>query len=144
MVSWAAGCGSRGKISPFDGHGKLPWKLEWVAKWKTFGVSIEGAGKDHTTRGGSRDVAVACLRQIFGQEPPLNIPYEFFLVGGAKMSSSRGVGASAREVADFLPPEVLRFLVLRTHPNRPVNFSLNEEFIIKLFNDFDRYRWRAF
>lgn len=143
LVKWARGCGYEGRVSPFDGKGKLPWKLEWVAKWVTFPVSIEGAGKDHSTRGGSRDVAAACLRAIFQKEPPLNVPYEFFLVGGAKMSSSRGVGASARDMADLLPPEVLRFLMIRTKPNSPVNFDVNEEGIIKLFNEFDRYQSRV-
>lgn len=143
LVKWARGCGYEGRVSPFDGKGKLPWKLEWVAKWVTFPVSIEGAGKDHSTRGGSRDVAAACLRAIFEKEPPLNVPYEFFLVGGAKMSSSRGVGASARDMADLLPPEVLRFLMIRTKPNSPVNFDVHEEGIIKLFNEFDRYHTRV-
>ncbi len=143
MVKWARGCGHEGKVSPFDGRGKLPWKLEWVAKWVSFPVTIEGAGKDHSTKGGSRDVSAACVRAIFQKEPPLNVPYEFFLVGGAKMSSSRGVGASARDMADLLPPEVLRFLMIRTKPNSPVNFDVHEEGIIKLFNEFDRYQLRA-
>jgi len=144
LVTWARGCGYRGKVSPFDGRGKLPWKLEWTAKWKTLPVTIEGAGKDHNTKGGSRDVAAQCLRRVFGQEPPLNIPYEFFLVGGAKMSSSRGIGAAAREIADLLPPEVLRFLMIRSQPNQPVNFSPDEKYIVKLFNDFDRHHWRPY
>jgi lysyl-tRNA synthetase class 1 len=143
MVKWARGCGHEGRMSPFDGRGKLPWKLEWVAKWVTFPVTIEGAGKDHSTKGGSRDVSAACLRAIFGKEPPLNVPYEFFLVGGAKMSSSRGVGAAARNIADLLPPEVLRFLMIRTKPNSPVNFDVKEEGIVKLYNEFDRYQERA-
>ena len=144
LVKWAKGCGYEGKVSPFDGRGKLPWKLEWVAKWVTFPVNIEGAGKDHSTRGGSRDVAAACLNAIFKKNPPLNVPYEFFLVGGAKMSSSRGVGASARDMANLLPPEVLRFLMIRTKPNSPVNFDVHEEGIIKLFNEFDRYQSRVY
>lgn len=143
MVKWARGCGHEGRVSPFDGKGKLPWKLEWVAKWVTFPVTIEGAGKDHSTKGGSRDVSAACLRAIFQKEPPLNVPYEFFLVGGAKMSSSRGVGAAARNIADLLPPEVLRFLMIRTKPNSPVNFDVKEEGIVKLYNEFDRYQERA-
>jgi lysyl-tRNA synthetase class 1 len=143
LVKWAKGCGNHGKMSPFNGNGKLPWKLEWVAKWRRLGVTIEGAGKDHTTKGGARDVAGACLEALFGERPPLNIPYEFFLVGGAKMSSSRGVGASARDVADFLPPEVLRYLILRTQPKTIVNFDLGQEFIVKLFNDFDRLHKRG-
>ena len=137
------GCGYEGKVSPFDGRGKLPWKLEWVAKWVKFPVTIEGAGKDHSTRGGSRDVSEACLRAIYNIEPPLRVPYEFFLVGGAKMSSSKGVGASARDMANLLPPEVLRFLMIRTKPNSPVNFDVREEGIVKLFNEFDRFHSRA-
>ena len=129
---------------PFDGRGKLPWKLEWTAKWQTFGITIEGAGKDHNTKGGSRDVSAACLRTIFDQSPPLNIPYEFFLVGGAKMSSSKGIGVSARDMADFLPPELLRFVMIRTQPKQPVNFSPDEKSIIKIFNDFDRFHTRTY
>ena len=142
LVKWAAGCGHRGKISPFNGNGKLPWKLEWCAKWKTFPVTIEGAGQDHSTKGGSRDVAMACLREIFGQKPPLNCPYDFFLVGGAKMSSSKGVGVTSRNMADFLPPEILRFLLIRPPPRQPVNFEPSEVYVIKLFNDFDRCHHR--
>ncbi len=138
------GCGHEGKVSPFDGRGKLPWKLEWVAKWVQFPVTIEGAGKDHSTKGGSRDVSEACLRAIYPEiTPPMRVPYEFFLVGGAKMSSSRGVGASARDMANLLPPDVLRFLMIRTKPNSPVNFEAGEEGIVKLFNEFDRYQLRA-
>jgi lysyl-tRNA synthetase class 1 len=138
LVKWAEGCGHRGKVSPFDGRGKLPWKLEWTAKWHTFGITIEGAGKDHCTKGGSRDVAEACLREIFGDKPPLNVPYEFFLVSGAKMSSSKGIGTAAREIANFLPPEILRFLMIQTPPKRTVNFSTDFEYIVKLFNEHDR------
>lgn len=138
LVSWAQGCGYRGRISPFNGNGKLPWKLEWAAKWHVFGITIEGAGKDHCTKGGSRDVAARCLKEIFGDTPPLNVPYEFFLVSGAKMSSSKGVGMAAREIANFLPPEILRFLIVRTPPRRTVNFSTDFEYIVKIFNEHDR------
>jgi len=138
LVTWATGCGNRGKVSPFDGNGKLPWKLEWVAKWHTFGITIEGAGKDHCTKGGSREVAAACLRGIFDEPPPLNVPYEFFLVDGAKMSSSKAVGTAAREMANLLPPEVLRFLMVRTPPRKAVNFSTDYDYLVKLYNEHDR------
>jgi len=134
LVTWATGCGHKGKVSPFDGRGKMPWKLEWVAKWQSLGITIEGAGKDHCTKGGSRDVAMHCLRAIFGKNAPLNVPYEFFLVKGAKMSSSKGIGTAAREMANFLPPEILRFLMIRTAPKKTVNFSTDYEYMIKLFN----------
>lgn len=138
LVKWAQGCGHSGSVSPFDGRGKLPWKLEWTAKWATMGITVEGAGEDHTVKGGSREVAAECLRRIFEREPPVNIPYGFIRVGGAKMSSSRGLGVSARDVADFLPAEIIRFLMLSTPPRRPVNFEPTLENLTKIFSDFDR------
>ena len=137
-TSWANGCGHQGSVSPFDGKGKLVWKLEWVAKWYTLGITFEGAGKDHCTKGGSRDVANTCLRRIFGTTPPRNLPYEFFLVDGNKMSSSKGVGASAASMTRLLPPAVLRFLMISTPPKRTVNFTTQQQFLVKLFNDYDQ------
>ncbi len=144
LVKWARGCGHKGAVSPFDGRGKLPWKLEWCAKWLTFPVTMEGAGRDHSSKGGSRDVATACLRAIFKKEPPMNCPYDFFLVGGAKMSSSKGIGVTSRQMADFLPPEILRFLLIRPLPKQTVNFEPTETHIVKLFNEFDRCHHRYF
>lgn len=138
VVSWATGCGASGRVSPFGGRAKLPWKLEWVAKWHVFGVTIEGAGKDHTTRGGSRDVSAACLRAVFGEEPPLGVPYEFFLVGGRKMSSSRGRGVALGDMMTLLPPDLLRFVMLRVPPRRAVDFEPDLPTVTRLFDDYDR------
>ncbi|TQF66207.1 lysine--tRNA ligase (plasmid) [Pseudoalteromonas luteoviolacea] len=137
LVSWAEGCSHQGRMSPFNGNGKLPWKLEWAAKWFIFGITVEGAGKDHCTKGGSREIACQVLRKVFDKEPPLNIPYEFFLVKGAKMSSSKGVGASARSMVDFLPPEVLRYLMVKSQPKRAVNFSTDLNPMLRTFNEYD-------
>jgi lysyl-tRNA synthetase class 1 len=144
LVTWAKGCNHRGKVSVLDGKGKLPWKLEWVAKWATFPVTIEGAGEDHNTKGGSRDVAAHCLKAIYGREAPMNIPYGFILIGGRKMSSSKGLGVTAREMADFLPPEILRYLMIRTKPKSQANFEPTEEALVKLFNEFDRAHAKSF
>ncbi len=78
------------------------------------------------------------MRAVFGGKPPLNVPYEFFLVSGAKMSSSKGVGSSARDMANFLPAELLRYLMIQPPAKRTVNFSTDLEYIVKLFNEYDR------
>ena len=138
LVTWAAGCGNEGKVTPFGGNGKLPWKLEWIAKWHSFNVGLEGAGKDHCTKGGSRDVADQCYSNIFGKKPPINVPYEFFLLEGAKMSSSKGVGFYAQDIVNFLPPEIVRFLMVRQNPKKTVNFSVAADYTVKLFNEYDQ------
>lgn len=136
-TDWVQGCGHSGWVSPFDGNGKLPWKVEWVAKWDLLGVTIEMAGKDHSQKGGSRDVANAISRRVLHKQPPFHSPYEFILVNGTKMSSSKGVGSSAKEIADLLPAELLRFLMLRTQPRTVINFAPNYETITRLFRDYD-------
>ena len=138
LVSWAQGCGHDGTLSPFDGNAKLSWKVEWAAKFKIFGVDIEGAGKDHSTKGGSRDIASAICRDVFSHIPPYNIPYEFLLVEGKKMSSSKGAGASSREVADSLPHELLRLLLLLKDPKRVVDFVPDGDTIPLLFDTYDK------
>jgi lysyl-tRNA synthetase, class I len=136
-TDWVQGCGHSGWVSPFDGNGKLPWKVEWVAKWDLLGITIELAGKDHSQKGGSREVANAICRKVLQKQPPFHSPYEFILVNGTKMSSSKGVGSSAKEIAELLPAELLRFLMLRTQPKTVINFAPNYETITRLFRDYD-------
>ncbi len=136
-TDYTEGCGHSGWRSPFGGNGKLPWKVEWVAKWDMWGVTIELAGKDHSQKGGSRDVANAICRKVLRKTPPFHSPYEFILIDGTKMSSSKGVGSSARDMANLLPPELLRFLMLRTRPKSAINFKPNYETIVRLFRDYD-------
>lgn len=131
-------CGHSGRTSPFGGRGKLFWKAEWAGKWKALGVMVEGGGKDHSTKGGSRDVANHISKEVFSYEPPLDIPYEFFLVGGQKMSSSKGRGTSAREVADLLPPKMLRLLMLGKDINQAINFDPEGDTIPVLYDQYDK------
>src|SRR3989344_4696070 len=53
----AKSCGHTGRVAPWKGAAKLFWKVDWAAKWIAQGVDIEGGGKDHSTRGGSREAA---------------------------------------------------------------------------------------
>lgn len=144
FVKWAEGCGHSGRIDPFDGRAKLPWKVEWAAKFFVLGVHIEGGGKDHSTKGGSREVAEAVARQIFNIEPPINIPYEFFQVGGKKMSSSKGAGSSSQDISSLLPAELFRFLLIQKEPNKVIEFDPNGETVPILFDNYDSYSKKYF
>lgn len=138
LIIWAKGCGQRGKISPFGGTGKLPWKVEWPAIWYILGITVEGEGKDLASRGGARDMANALCRQIFKITPPDDLPYEHFLIGGKKMSTSKGLGASASEMAEILPPQILRFLMVKTRPSQAINFDPQGQTFPRLFDEYDR------
>lgn len=139
LVKWAKGCGRSGKISPLDGNAKMPFKVEWAAKWWTFGVTIEGAGKDHASAGGTYDIARKITKDVFGIEPPLALPYEFFLSGGKKMSSSRGVGLDGEDLLKILPPVVIRFLMIKAEPNHAVEFSpFGTDAIPNLYDEYQK------
>lgn len=137
-VTWATGCGNSGRVAPFEGRAKLPFNVDWAAKWSHFDVTVEGCGKDLATKGGSRDRSDAISREVFDREPPANVPYEFLNVGGRKMSTSKGSGAAAHEMADLLPPELMRFLFLRHKPRRALDFDPDGDAIPGLFDEFDR------
>ena len=102
-------------------------------------MTIEPAGKDLSTAGGSRDRSDAIAREVFGNEPPRNVPYEFLNIGGKKMSTSKGLGASAKQIAEVIPPEQLRLLFLRPKPNTAIEFDPDgTDAIPRLFDEFDR------
>ncbi len=138
LVKWAQGCEHKGTISPFDGRAKLPWKVEWPAKWKVMNVNIEGAGKDHSAAGGSRQIGARIVKDVFNYPNPFDIPYEFFNLAGKKMSASKGLGASAKEVSDLLPPKLLKLLMIRKQPNHPIDFDPEGNTIPNLFDEYDR------
>jgi lysyl-tRNA synthetase, class I len=137
-VDWTKGCGHTGTVSPFDGNAKLPWKVEWAAKFVVNGVHFEGGGKDHYTKGGSRQVSNRICKEVFEYEPPYGVGNEFFLVGGAKMSSSKGAGVSAREIADLLPPHILRLLLIKSDIGRQINFDPEGDAVPVLFDHYDK------
>lgn len=139
MVDWAQGCGFEGKVEPIDENGKLPWKLDWPAHWKVIGVTVESSGKDHMSKGGSYDMAVHLCKQILKTEPPDALGgYEWFTIGGKKMSSSKGIGSSAKEVSQILPANIFRFMQVRTPIKTHLDFNPYGDTIPNLFDDYDR------
>ena len=125
--------------SPFGGRAKLPFNVDWAAKWSLFGVTIEPNGKDLGTKGGARDRSEAIAREVFEREPPLNVVYEFLNIGGRKMSTSKGRGAAAHHIAEVLPPEQLRLLFLRPRYNQAIDFDPDgTDAIPRVFDESDR------
>ncbi len=142
-VKFTKGCGYSGKQSPLSTKdhfaGKLPWKVEWPSVWKVLGITVEGAGKDHMTSGGSHDVAQQLCEKVLHYETPYPLAYEWFILGKQKMSSSKGIGASAIDMLKILPPNLLRFLMVRTKITSEINFDLqNSQMIPSLFDEYQK------
>jgi len=123
LVHYACECGSEGSV-PMAGGGKLAWRVDWPARWMMLGVTVEPFGKDHATRGGSYDTGARIVSEVFGGEAPFPIPYEWIrLKGRGDMSSSKGNVLAIDYILEVVPPEALRYLVIRERPNRTINFD---------------------
>ncbi len=143
-TTWTKGCGYEGSVSPFSNEeyfaGKMPWKVEWAAKWQAIGVTVEGAGKDHMSAGGSHDLTSLVAKRVLNYPVPYAIAYEWMLIGGRKMSSSKGVGFAAGDMLEILPPSLLRFLLVKMNIKQQMNFDPTDpETIPKLFDEYQRF-----
>ena len=140
-VDYTCKCGHAGTV-PVKGNGKLTWRVDWAARWSILGVTIEPFGKDHATKGGSYDTGIRISREIYNYEPPYPIIYEWVhLKGKGAMSSSTGVTITIEDMLRVMPPEVLRYMIIRTKPEKHIDFDPAR--IIDLIDEFDRATGRA-
>jgi lysyl-tRNA synthetase class 1 len=119
------------------GQVKLDWRLDWPARWWLFEVDVEPFGRDHATKGGSYDTGVALMKEVFKAPAPLPVPYNFVNRAGdtKKMSASTGNGIEISEVVKVLPPEVAKYFVLRTPPEKLLFFDPIDG-VIRLIGEF--------
>ncbi|MHC1755758.1 MAG: lysine--tRNA ligase [Methanosarcina sp.] len=138
-VDYVCACGHSGTV-PMAGGGKLTWRVDWPARWAVLGVTVEPFGKDHASRGGSYDTGKRIVREIYGHEPPYPIVYEWIMLGkqGA-MSSSTGVVVSISDMLEVVPPEVLRYLIIRTKPEKHIQFDPGQP-LLTMVDEYERLR----
>lgn len=85
-----SGCGHRGTASYLSGGGKLPWRVDWPARWLALDVDYEIHGKDLIE---SANLGKRIVSKVFVRKPPLTMVYELFLsADGSKISKSKGIG----------------------------------------------------
>ncbi|MCX8175283.1 MAG: lysine--tRNA ligase [Candidatus Micrarchaeota archaeon] len=137
-VKYARGCGHSGKARLSDHLYKLTWRLHWPAWQDHFGTSAEGGGVDHFTRGGSRDTLEAVFREIFKKEPPIGYKFGFILFEGKKYSKSKGTGMGVAELMELLPPEVMKYMLLKPDLQENVDIVPTGEKLLRTIEDFEK------
>ncbi|HSX53545.1 MAG TPA: lysine--tRNA ligase [Patescibacteria group bacterium] len=117
--------GSEQTINYAKGDVKLDWRIDWPARWWLLHVDVEPAGRDHSSSGGSFETGLAILKDVFNTPPILPVQYDFINLTGdtKKMSASKGTGLDAVEGATLMPPEVLRYFILRSPPSKRLYFD---------------------
>ena len=143
-VRYRCDCGAEGVADYSRGQGKLAWRVDWPARWKILGVTIEPFGKDHAVAGGSYDTGQRISREVYGYTPPVPVPYgHIHLKGRGKMSSSKGVTISIQEMLESAPADVLRYMIIKTKPEKLIDFDPGLG-LLTLVDEFDRGEGRAF
>ncbi|MCS4540979.1 MAG: lysine--tRNA ligase [Euryarchaeota archaeon] len=130
-------CNIEGKVDITKGNGKLPWRIDWPARWVIFGVTCEPMGKDHAVAGGSYDTGKEIVK-LFGGQAPYPVPYEWiYFKGKGAMKSSKGIAFTGAQWLQVAPPETLRYLVIRTKPLKHIEFD--PQFgLIDIIDQYDR------
>ena len=137
-VKYTKGCGYKGKASIADHQYKLTWRLHWPAWMDYFGTSAEGGGVDHFTRGGSRDTAEAIFKGIFKKEPPIGYKFGFILFEGKKYSKSKGTGMGVKELMGLVPPEVLKYMLLKPDIQENVDIQPTALNLLRAIDDYEK------
>lgn len=136
-VDYKCSCGNSGTVS-MNGGGKLTWRVDWPARWGALGVTVEPYGKDHASSGGSYDTGVPIAKEVFGYDAPFPVVYEWIMLGNeGAMSSSTGVVVSIADMLKVVPPEVLRYLIIRTKPEKHIRFDPGQP-LLTLVDDYER------
>lgn len=126
------GCGNEGEADITKAEGKLPWKVDFAARWKLLDIRFEPYGKDIAD---SIKVADWISKNIFGFEPPLHVKYEMFLnEEGKRLSSSAGNVINPQEWYNYGTPQSLLLLMFkRSVGTRTVSYKM----IPKLMDELD-------
>jgi lysyl-tRNA synthetase class 1 len=126
------------KTAHYDkGEVKLDWRLDWPGRWWLLSVHCEPSGRDHMTKGSSYDTGVQIMKDVYDGQPPYPVSYDFINLAGdtKKMSASKGTGLNAMEAAELMPPEVMRYFVLRSQPLKRLYFDPVNG-VVKVMDDF--------
>jgi len=140
IIEYKCNCGNEDSIDILKGgNGKLPWRIDWPARWKMLGVTFEPFGKDLGTVGGARQTGEKIVNEIFNYPPPEYTVYEFILLKGkGAMHSSKGTALSSEEMLSMTPPEVLRFLIVKNQPNKHIVFDPGFG-LLNLVDEYDQF-----
>ena len=134
-VFWTDKHGIDGRSDIRKADGKMPWRVDWAARWGIHGITCEPAGKDHGASGGSFDTGIPICK-LLGSEPPGKMVYEWIqLKGSGPMSSSSGNTIGPIEALDLVPPEILRYIIARTKVKKHIDFDTGPS----LFETADEY-----
>jgi lysyl-tRNA synthetase class 1 len=137
-VKYTKGCGHVGRNKISDHKYKLTWRLHWPAWQDHFNTTAEGGGVDHFTRGGSRDTLEVVFRDIFNKSPSIGYKFGFILFEGKKYSKSKGTGMGVSELMELLPPEVMKYMLLKPDLQENIDIVPTGVNLLRTIDDYEK------
>ena len=110
-----------------NGNAKLDWRLDWPARWAYLKVNVEPfGGQEHGASGGSYDTGAKFAKEVFKIQPP-DGTYRYGHIHwkgeNFKMSSSKGNVIRPNDALEVMPPEILRYFMVRSLPKNKIFFD---------------------
>ncbi|MCX8166770.1 MAG: lysine--tRNA ligase [Candidatus Micrarchaeota archaeon] len=135
-IKYTKGCNNSSSGYIKEHNYKITWRLDWPARQHFLNVSIEGAGVDHMTKGGSWDTAKLIHEKIFNSDPPVAYRYGFIMLEGKKYSKSKGKGFTVKELLEIIPPQILKYALLKPDIQENIEFKDTNYFFLTLIEDY--------
>ena len=139
-ITYSCKCSHTEKINVKTARNlKLQWKVDWPMRWQVENVTFESGGMDHSTSGGSHDVAERISKEIFGYKPPVYEPYNFIGIkgGGAKMSSSKGRVLTLTDLLNVYDRHLILWFYAKYKPMQSFNLAFDND-VIRFYSEYDR------
>jgi len=137
-VKYTQGCGFKGKAKIADHKYKITWRLHWPAWKQIFHSSIEGAGMDHHTKGGSEDTCKVITQNLMKAEYHIPFKYGFILFQGKKYSKSKGIGMGISDMVKLIPPEIIKYMLVKPDLEENVDINPTAENMLRTMEDFQK------
>jgi lysyl-tRNA synthetase class 1 len=135
-VKYTRGCSHSGKGKISDHKYKITWRLHWPAWKQIFHTSIEGAGMDHHTKGGSEDTCCMITKELMKADYHIPFKYGFILFQGKKYSKSKGIGMGVSDLVTLVPVEIVKYILIKPDLEENVDINPTAESMLKTMEDF--------
>lgn len=119
---------------------KMPFFLEWPARWSYDNSHFEPIGKDHATANGVYYRAKDISEKVYLSRTPIVQRFEF--VGGSngeKMSVSNKKGFTINQLIEIFPSEIILWMFFKVNPEKYLVLDIyNDNNYLKIFIEFYR------
>lgn len=126
VINYTCACGNEG-AALMAGGGKLTRCVDLPARWAVLGITAESFGKSHL-KSNSLNIGNRIVKEVYEYKPPYSVTCERVTlrkqgIEQAKIFSTTGVDISVSGMFELMPPEVLRYIIIRTRPEKQVRFD---------------------